>query len=312
MIDKPSRRDFFKQAVAAGTLLSMGLSTQGKAADQGVKIGVFSKHMQWLNARETAEVTAEYGWDGIECPVRPGGHVLPERVKDDLPAMVEALKKNGVDMLVAATGFNDVHDPYAMDILRVMSENGVNLYRPNWYKYDDKTLIPVQLEKIAPRLQELAAVNAELGVCMAYQNHSGGEYVGGPVWDLYGLIKNLDPKYMGMAFDIGHATVEGGYTWRVDARLMRDRMKVVIVKDFKWAKDNRGKWQAAWCPLGEGMVDVDFFTWLKETGFNGVIIQHFEYEVEGRTEKDIRANSLKAMKKDCETLQAWLKQAGLR
>ena len=57
-------------------------------------VGGFTKMLQALNFEETAEATAEIGWDGIECPTRPKGHVLPERVKEDLPRMAEALKKS--------------------------------------------------------------------------------------------------------------------------------------------------------------------------------------------------------------------------
>ena len=39
-----------------------------------------------------AELVAEVGWDGIECPVRSKGQVEPERVEEDLPKMVEALR----------------------------------------------------------------------------------------------------------------------------------------------------------------------------------------------------------------------------
>lgn len=42
---------------------------------------------------KTAETVARMGWKGIECPVRPGGHVLPKRVEEDRPRTVETLNK---------------------------------------------------------------------------------------------------------------------------------------------------------------------------------------------------------------------------
>ena len=48
---------------------------------------------QTLGPEQTADTVAEIGWDGIECPVRAKGQVLPERVEEDLPKFVEALRQ---------------------------------------------------------------------------------------------------------------------------------------------------------------------------------------------------------------------------
>jgi len=48
-------------------------------------ICVFSKHLQWLDFREMASAAREIGFDGIDLTVRPGGHVDPARVVEDLP-----------------------------------------------------------------------------------------------------------------------------------------------------------------------------------------------------------------------------------
>ena len=56
----------------------------------------FTKPFANLNAEETADLVAEVGWDGIDCPVRSkAGQIAPERVEDELPKLVEALKKRG-------------------------------------------------------------------------------------------------------------------------------------------------------------------------------------------------------------------------
>src|SRR5438067_7531604 len=45
------------------------------------------------------------------------------------------------------------------------------------------------------------------------QNHSGNGYVGAAMWDIHEMIRDLDPRHMGVHFDIGHATVESGLSW---------------------------------------------------------------------------------------------------
>ena len=104
MIDKDfTRRCFLTHSLAAGSALALGASRLYSQDKPALKLGVFSKHLQWLNYEDAADVVAEIGWDGIECPVRPGGHVLPERVEDDLPKMVEALRKRNLEMLLMTT-----------------------------------------------------------------------------------------------------------------------------------------------------------------------------------------------------------------
>ena len=65
-------------------------------ADQKMKICIFSKQLQWLNYQEMATAVADMGYDGIDLTVRKGGHVLPEKVAEDLPKAVEAATKAGI------------------------------------------------------------------------------------------------------------------------------------------------------------------------------------------------------------------------
>ncbi|HSH93000.1 MAG TPA: TIM barrel protein, partial [Roseimicrobium sp.] len=113
------------------------------------------------------------------------------------------------------------------------------------------------------------------------------------------MIKDLDPRYMGMCFDIGHATLEGGYSWPVQARLMEPHLAAVFVKDFYWEKTDKG-WKSKWVPLGEGSVQKAFFDTLKKGSFKGPISQHHEYPLGDKAE--MRA----AMQKDLKTLKTWL------
>ena len=60
-------------------------------------------------------------------------------------------------------------------------------------------------------MRELAELNEEHRICGMYHTHSGPGLIGGPVWDLWRLFQGLDPRWMGVNYAIGHATVEGGY-----------------------------------------------------------------------------------------------------
>jgi len=307
--DDFTRRGFLAQALVASSVLALSASRLISQDKTMLKLGVFSKHLQWLNFEDTADAVAEIGWDGIECPVRPGGHVLPERVEDDLPKMVEALRKRNLEMLLMTTAIQNVSEPHAQTILRTAAKLGIKTYRIGGWKYTEGLSIPDRLREVKAQLRDLVALNKELGLVAAYQNHSGVD-IGAPVWDIYELIKDLDTRYIGIAFDIGHATIEGGYGWSIQVRLMQQYFKTVIVKDYKWAKNEAEQWRAQWGNLGEGMINKDFFPMLKKSNYQGPIVQHFEWEQSGATEQEKHKNLLANMKRDCQTLQSWLKAAG--
>ncbi|MEZ0385802.1 MAG: twin-arginine translocation signal domain-containing protein, partial [Verrucomicrobium sp.] len=90
-----NRRQFLQRtslALGAAGLASASLPSTLMAQEkkaQPFQIIAFSKPFQTFSPKETADFVAEVGWDGIECPVRAKGQVLPERVEEDLPKMVE-------------------------------------------------------------------------------------------------------------------------------------------------------------------------------------------------------------------------------
>jgi len=240
-----SRRQFIASAAAATAAISVRNSTfaADAPAQHRFKLLGFSKPFQHLNADDTADLAAEVGWDGIECPVRLKGQIEPARVEDDLPKLAEALKRRNLELSILSTDIRNPSQPLTEKVLRTASKLGVKRYRLAFWKYTANQPIPEQLNNIRAELRDLAALNQELGLSAGFQNHSGADYVGAPVWDIYELIQDLDPRQIGICFDIGHATLEGGMSWPIEARLMEPRYTAVFVKDFYWQKSAKG-WRA--------------------------------------------------------------------
>ena len=87
------------------------------------------------------------GFDGIEGAVRPGGHVIPETVADELPKLVEALEAKSLKFTVMTTSINEVSDEQATEkILRTAAAHGVKRFRMGYYKYDLKKPVRAQLD----------------------------------------------------------------------------------------------------------------------------------------------------------------------
>jgi len=313
-----SRRELLAGAaasLAAAPLASIARANR-QSDDKAFQICIFSKHLQWLDYKGMAETAAELGFDGVDLTVRRGGHVLPERVEDDLPKAVEAIRNAGIKPLMMVTDINDPDDPKTEKVLKTAAELNIKYYRLGYYTYDDETSVRDTLAKAKPKLKDIAAMNKYFDIHGAYQNHSGSRYVGAPVWDLWELIRDLDPRYMGCQFDIRHATVEGGLTWPLHFRIMSERIKTLAMKDFLWEEQN-GKWAPVNCPLGEGAVDFDrYLPLLKKSSITGCVTIHYEYDLGGANngakklsmEKD---KVLAAMRKDLEFMKTRLRDLGL-
>lgn len=296
-----SRRDFLFQSAMAASALSLGA---GAALAQTPAKGkypiiAFSKPFQQMNATETANFVAEVGWEGIECPVRPKGQIEPEKAADELPKLAEAMRKQKLDVYILTTGITSMKTPHTETVLRTASKLGIKRIRLGFWKYPKDQSPADYLKEITPDLKDIADACKSLGLQAGFQNHSGKDYVGAPIWDVFSIIKDMDPKSMGMCFDIGHATIEGGLSWPIEAKLIEPFYTAVFVKDFFWKKDDKG-WKMTWCNLGDGMVNKSFFDSLKKSAYSGPICQHHEYEM--GDQKQMLAH----MQKDLKVLKGWL------
>jgi len=284
----PSRRRFL--ATAAGIVTAAGvarLRAEGaapaprpeRAGDP--EISVFSKCLQWLDYAGTAGIAAEAGFDGVDLTVRRAGHVLPERVEDDLPKAVETAAKAGIRIRMIVTDITDPRDAQTARVLKTAGGLGVRHYRLGVYRYNGRDPILAQLDEIKPRLRDLAEMSRQYGVPATFQNHAGATYVGAPLWDLHYLLHDLDPRWMGVQFDIRHAVVEGGLAWPINLRLLAGFINTLAVKDFRWTRQPAG-WQTENCPLGQGTVDLpEYARLLKRHAVAGPISIHFEYPLGG-------------------------------
>lgn len=252
--------------------------------------------MQHLTAEQMADMLAELGFMGVATTVRPKGRVLPERVEEDLPKLVEVLKQRKLEITELTTAITDVSDPLSQKVLKIAAKLGVKRYRLGAWKYDLKKPIAAQVEAMRPVVKDIVALNKELGLTALYQVHSGASYFGAAVWDIYSLFKEYDPKRIAIAFDIRHATVEGGTAWELNFNLIKSHLGLVYAKDFAW----QGK-VAQNVPLGEGMVNPKFYQMVKASGYHPPILLHVEYPLP----EDVKVLR-EAYRKDLATLRGYL------
>jgi len=295
-----SRREFVRASFLAASGVALGLNAAGsdKQALPRPIIG-FSKPFQSMGAVDMAAFVEEVGWSGIECPVRTQGQIEPERVGEELPRLAEAFRRRGLDIPIVVTGITSIHEAHAEEVLRVAAKLGVRKFRLGAFMYTHDRPLEQQLDGFGHDLREIGEACGELGIQAAVQNHSGSDRFGAAVWDLVGVLKDFRVKNVGICFDIAHATIEGGLSWPIQARLAEPFRTAVYIKDFTWSKGPSG-WQPNWCLLGEGMVDRSYLSGLKRSGYSGTICQHQEYPMGDRA--DMAAH----IKRDLEVLRRWL------
>jgi sugar phosphate isomerase/epimerase len=304
-----------RRAVLAGGAL---LLSRPASARPRLKVAIFSKHLQFLQDEDLAKAAATIGFDGVDLAVRKGGHVEPATVARDLPALVGILRRNGLEVPMITTDIADAETPFAEDLLKAASALGIRYYRFGAFKWEAGKPFAAQLEVMKPRLAKLAALNAKYQTCAMYHTHSGVGLVGASIWDLWYLMKDLDPKLVGINYDVGHATVEGGFGGWIDSfKIAGNSVRGIAVKDFLWEKDAKGAWRAEWKPIGQGMVKLpQFFAMVADTDFSGPLQLHFEYPLGGanngtRTLTIPKEEVYAAMNKDLEQVRGILAQAGV-
>jgi sugar phosphate isomerase/epimerase len=309
-----SRREFLETAAAGAAGLAAGRSTAPAAPSpvraDVVPVSVFSKHLQHLDYTALAGTIAEAGFGGIDLTVRDGGHVLPERVREDLPKAVEAARAAGLSVPMMTTTIVSARDPHAEAVLETASRLGIRDYRLGWVPYDPARGITGTFDALRPQFRELAALHESLGIRGAYQNHAGDRF-GCAVWDLWMVLKDVNSPWIGCQYDIRHAVIEGMSSWPNALRAIAPFIHTIDIKDGRWERTPKG-WQPVTVPLGDGAVDLVKF--LKEVRALGVVkpvSMHFEYPFpETGTPAERRKSAVALMRRDRERFEAALAEAG--
>jgi len=288
----PTRRRFVQVTAAAGAatvlgakgvLAAMSPRSLASGAEPGFRgtLCFFSKHLPNMDAPRLARAMKTLGFGGVDLTVRPGGHIDPKRVAQDLPPFVEGIRKEGVSVPMITTELVSDADPAARPTFDTAASLRIPYLKPGYYRYafvDARR----EVEAAAAQLRGLAALSTRSGVHLGFHNHAG--YIGGGIWDIAPVIEALDPTAVGYYFDVRHAVVEGGDGgWRTAFSVVAPRLSMIALKDFFWEKTATG-WRQQNCPMGEGMVNWKvYFGMLAKAGFQGPASLHLEYQVPGAT-----------------------------
>lgn len=278
------RRQFVKKSGGAliFTALAPGMRSMNLPEKHTVEtpyICIFSKHLQWLGYEEMAAFAREIGFTGIDLTVREGGHVEPENASGVLPEAVRQIRDAGMEVPMITTEITDPDDAVTWKILETAGKLEIPIYRPGWFRYRDHSRVAEQLKMAAGQLRKLQEVNRSANISASYQNHSGS-YIGSSGWDLLRIIEGLDPRWIGVQFDIRHAMVEGPESWPFVLEMLAPYINSLDIKDYIWNASDGVALRNV--PLGKGLVPFpSYLNRLKELGIHGDFSMHFEYPLGG-------------------------------
>ena len=298
-----SRRAFIRKASAAAAFACTGSSFPGLAAGlSACPIAVFSKIYQELSLdfEGSAALTAEAGLDGIDCPVRPGGQILPERAADELPCYAEVLGRKQLKIHLLTTGITGVASPYAEQILRAAKKLGVRYYRLGFFEPKKDWPAGKQAIEIRSALKDVASMNREIGVCALFQNHSGS--FGANLSDLREVATEFDPSQVGVAFDIGHALLVHGENWKGHFEAIKSHLRVAYIKDARHG--------ASWVRFGQGdIARSGYFKRLQALDYAAPFSLHIEFDWADKGKSRNRESLLQALRESRAVLRQWSDKA---
>lgn len=313
---KQSRREFIASVAAAGAAIPLSSFTNTDTAGAlplRFPLRLFSKPLDSYDFTFMCECCVQSGIGGLDLTVRPGGKIEPKDVESALPKFhsdARAKYNLAVDMLV--TGIVNTTDPLTETVLKTASSLGVGHYRLGYLDFDIKTGVWESLQKYKADLKAVTELNRRYNIHGGYQNHAGAR-VGGPVWDLYELLKDLPPEYTGCQYDVRHAMVEGTNSWVLGMRLVASHIKTLAIKDFIWSTV-KGRPAPVTVPMGEGMVNWDlFFRMVKELDIAGPMTLHVEYPLLEPGEEKLALTQkqeiiVRKIKKDVDFINALLQK----
>jgi hypothetical protein len=203
-------------------------------------LDVHTRSLQWLRtANEIADAASEIVVGGV-CPaVMPyPGHIDPARVGQELPAFVRQVRSHGLRVTqITGPAISDVSGTQAEAIIGAAAQAGCTHYSLGGFLYDLTKPLAPQLDAIKARVERFVRLNQKHHITLVYDTVPGAASVGGNVLDLWTVLKDFDPTYVGFRWDTGHMALHGDGMWETLLRLAGPYVAALAWRDRGWVQD---------------------------------------------------------------------------
>ncbi len=252
---------------------------------------MFTKHLEGLDLPALIEALQRVGVDGADLCVRPGYPVNPENMATALPAAAKQFAAAGLSIpLVTTPGSLTRPDTdEAERFYAACGEAGVRHIKLGYWRWQPGMDYWAEVEKIRGWLGRFQELSAKTGVQTVVHTHSG-TYMGLNASAVMTLVRDCDPQHVGVFLDPGHLAIDGE---PIDMALnvVASHLSVMAFKDFVlervW-KEGALHMTKAVRKLGWGMVDWQTtLATLRATNFGGPVSIHSEYHEPAETVIDL-------------------------
>lgn len=200
-------------------------------ANRKITLDAYSRTLHWLREpEEVAKAILEIGNKSVDLTVRSGtGHVNPEKVKTELPAFVNGLRRNGVEVTMIAPTITEADSPNSEAVLDAASSLGIHYYWWGTFRFDESKPYWPQLDALKSNVEKLARLNEKYGMKAMAHPRSGSGSVSGGFYDLLYILKEFDPRWVSYQYDTGQLLQASQSTV-----VMQLRMGAPYIGGFVW------------------------------------------------------------------------------
>jgi len=248
---------------------------------------MFTKLLKDLDTGRLADTIQDLGFDGFDLAVRPGYPVNPENVATALPKAAKEWADRGLTIGLVTTNFDflDPTKPEVEPLLAACAQVGCRRIKLGYWVHQGEPYWE-GVDKIRTALAGFEKLCRKHDVCVAVHTHSG-PYYGSNCAGAMHLVRDFDPRCIGVYIDPGHLAIDGE-DLSLGISMVREHLVLVASKSPAWfrtEKDGAVKWEHHLVPLREGLVDwLEVLKLLKSVDYAGPISLHSEYEDLSREE----------------------------
>jgi L-ribulose-5-phosphate 3-epimerase len=246
-----------------------------------MKFVLFTDDIKDLNIREACRGAKAAGFDGLDLTVRPGGHVLPENVKQGLPEAYEIADQEHFAIPMISTGINAADSPHAQEIIEI-AHFSISAFKLGYWRYEPFGTIRKQFDEARRKLEGIVRITDRYHLKPCIHVHSGPLLSNTPL--IYELLKDYSPDQVGAYVDTMHMVLEGGKSgWEITLDLVAPWISLVAVKNFviqptKRDEFGQQRYEHKICPVADGIAPIpQFFQRLKQVGYDGIVSFSSEY-----------------------------------
>jgi len=197
----------------------------------------YTRNLHWLRDHDqVAEAAIEMTCGGVQPTVQAyPGHIDPTKVATELPAFVKTMQKHGLRVKQVRGGNQTTADaPNLEAMVAALGQAGVTHYWCGNDNYDFTKPIMPQLDAIKKKVEGFVRLNQKHGTTLMYHTRAGANSVGSVVWDLLYVLKDFDPKHVGLHWDTGHMSHHGSNMWELLMRTAGPYVSAMSWKDRSW------------------------------------------------------------------------------